>query len=349
MASNLLERCTTLDPDGLPFYNQFTNVFDEMGTGNLANHDFKETFDRVTDERGRFSYVNLSNQTNFTANLIGEIGSKQEGTWMAAYPKKNPPNLPYNDDHSAHRMVIAARCPTGATEEMKRLWKNFLASVDQVCDSDQEEEDASESREKFKVYEWTGCEDDDKNQPANLIYLRLKPTYEKPFSNARAPPHRVRNTKDAEGDVDMDGAEGNSGGSSRKVGDTYSPDLLTDHKGPYFAHEKAKLVQRQYKDEDGILIAPHEVYEKLTEGTLFSAQISLHTYIMKDPNPKYLRSKIYHIMVDKLLVLDRGNGNVWKPDIPSLPTPQPTTPKGKRTRGALHSQTINELQSKYRT
>jgi hypothetical protein len=93
MASNLLERCTTLDPDGLPFYNQFTNVFDEMGTGNLANHDFKETFDRVTDERGRFSYVNLSNQTNFTANLIGEIGSKQEGTWMAAYPKKNPPNL----------------------------------------------------------------------------------------------------------------------------------------------------------------------------------------------------------------------------------------------------------------
>jgi heme oxygenase len=44
-------------------------------------------------------------------------------------------------------MVIAARCLTGATEEMKRLWKNFLASVDQVRDSDQEEEDASESRE----------------------------------------------------------------------------------------------------------------------------------------------------------------------------------------------------------
>ncbi|KAJ7902536.1 hypothetical protein B0H14DRAFT_2555079 [Mycena olivaceomarginata] len=37
---------------------------------------------------------------------------------------------------------------------------------------------------------------------------------------------------------------------------------------------KAKLVQRNIKDEDGMLIAPHKLYEKLTEGTLFIALVS---------------------------------------------------------------------------
>lgn len=72
--------------------------------------------------------------------------------------------------------------------------------------------------------------------------------------------------------------------------------MLSDHKGAYFSHEKAKLVQRPYKDEDGHLIAPHELYSKLTEGTLFSAQISLSTYVMKDKNPKFLDSKVRYFL-----------------------------------------------------
>jgi hypothetical protein len=54
--------------------------------------------------------------------------------------------------------------------------------------------------------------------------------------------------------------------------------MLPDHKVPYFSHEKSRLVQRQFKDENGNLIAPHELYGKLTEGALFSAQVSLSTY-----------------------------------------------------------------------
>lgn len=69
--------------------------------------------------------------------------------------------------------------------------------------------------------------------------------------------------------------------------------MFPDHKGSYFAHNKAKLVQRPYKDEDGNLIAPYELYSKLTEGTLFSAQISLSTYIIKEkPNSKFMDSKV---------------------------------------------------------
>lgn len=67
--------------------------------------------------------------------------------------------------------------------------------------------------------------------------------------------------------------------SERKVGDTYEPDCLPDHRGPYFAHQEAKLVQRDYRDSDGNLIAPHELYGMLTEGTLFSAQITMPSYI----------------------------------------------------------------------
>jgi hypothetical protein len=74
--------------------------------------------------------------------------------------------------------------------------------------------------------------------------------------------------------------------SPRKVGDTYSPDMLPDHKGPYFSHEKSRLVQRQIKDENGNFIAPHEL------GTLFSAQVSLSTYINKDHNPRFMDSKV---------------------------------------------------------
>ncbi|KAJ7721685.1 hypothetical protein B0H14DRAFT_3520579 [Mycena olivaceomarginata] len=72
-----------------------------------------------------------------------------------------------------------------------------------------------------------------------------------------------------------------SAGSARKVSAMYSPDMLPNHKGPYFSHEKSRLVQHQIKDEKGNLIVPCELCGKLTEGTLFSAQVSLLTYINK--------------------------------------------------------------------
>lgn len=74
--------------------------------------------------------------------------------------------------------------------------------------------------------------------------------------------------------------------SERRVGDTYPPKKLPDHRGEYFNHSKARLVQRDFKDIDGTLIAPHELYEKLTEGTLILVQVSLVTYIIADDKKK---------------------------------------------------------------
>ncbi|KAJ7257456.1 hypothetical protein C8J57DRAFT_550789 [Mycena rebaudengoi] len=95
--------------------------------------------------------------------------------------------------------------------------------------------------------------------------------------------------------------------SDRKVGDTYSPNILPDHRGPYFAHKTAKVVQREYTDEEGINISPDELYLKLTEGTLFTATITFETFIIKErQNPgRWNDKKIYHLYISKLKILDR--------------------------------------------
>ncbi|KAJ6570780.1 hypothetical protein B0H10DRAFT_1964510 [Mycena sp. CBHHK59/15] len=245
----------------------------------------------------------------------------------AAYPPKNPPLLPYEDNHSPHRMTIAARRPTGATAKMESLFKDFPIAAD---GPDQDEKDKN-----GESHDCVSREDKDKTKLADLLILRLKPTYEKPFGNRPVSlPRRVRNVRSAaEDDVDMASVNATTAAVlARKVGDTYSPDLLADHKGDYFAHDKVKLVQRPYKDENGHLIAPHELYSKLVEETLFSAKISLSMYIMKDRNPRFLYSKIYHINVEKLTILDPGYGPAWTPAIPTLPTNAPSTPKTKRAR-----------------
>jgi hypothetical protein len=70
----------------------------------------------------------------------------------------------------------------------------------------------------------------------------------------------------------------------RKIGDKYPPSKLSDHRGLYFAHDKAELVQRDYTDKDGKLIAPEELYATLTEGTLVLVVrvVSLATYVIRD-------------------------------------------------------------------
>ncbi|KAJ6556236.1 hypothetical protein B0H19DRAFT_1152234 [Mycena capillaripes] len=332
--ADLIVRRLEIDDDGYNLFDRLTANLKEMGPANFGANDFQKTFERITNEKNRLAYVRKPDGTEFIANIIGEVGSVAQGTHMAAYPKKNPPNLPFGDDHSPHRMVIAARCPTGATPDIEAMFKDFLIAADGVRDSDQTDEEANNL--KYKVTEWTGREDNDKDKPADLLILRLKPTYEKPYGNrSLSPPRRVRNTRaTAEEDIEMISTDRTAAAIlARKVGDTYSPDMLPDHRGSYFAHDKAKLVQRAYKDEDGNLIAPHELYSKLTEGTLFSAQISLSTYIIKDNNPKFMDSKVYHINVDKLTILDPGYDVAWAPAIPTLPEKaRHSTPRTKRSR-----------------
>lgn len=52
------------------------------------------------------------------------------------------------------------------------------------------------------------------------------------------------------------------------MGATYDPNLLPDHKGSYFQHPKAKLIQLDYRDINKKLIAPWKTYEALKPGTV---------------------------------------------------------------------------------
>ncbi|KAJ7828637.1 hypothetical protein B0H13DRAFT_2373072 [Mycena leptocephala] len=174
-------------------------------------------------------------------------------------------------------MVIAARCPTGAPPQLVQAFGSFKHVLEGVRVKDVDTE--AEGGEAFDVIEWVSRSDGAIDKPYDIMHFRL-----------------ALKVPTASDDVEMDAAiteKSAPGPKERKVGDTYSPDCLPDHRGPYFAHQDSKLVQRDYKDLDGDLIAPHELYENLTEGTLFSAQNTMHIYIFQG-SPGRLRSKIYH-------------------------------------------------------
>lgn len=73
-------------------YDACGKALDKMGPHSLGAHEFDVTFGRRGDdvEKGQafFDYVNLSNGKAFSANIVAEIGSESEGTWMRAYPKR---------------------------------------------------------------------------------------------------------------------------------------------------------------------------------------------------------------------------------------------------------------------
>ncbi|KAJ7739228.1 hypothetical protein DFH07DRAFT_965773 [Mycena maculata] len=320
-------------------YDGCMKALEKMGAHSLAGHEFDVTFGRSGEDNDKnrtifFDYVNLANSKVFSANIVAEIGSQDEGTWLAAYPKKIfDSKLPLNDESSAQRMVIAARCPTGAPPSLAKIWRSSMNAAEGVRFKDIETEN-----EEFEVTDWVSRSDGADDKPYDIMLLRLLPTYEAPKLHGKSggsSPRKVRpRNKDDDTlseDVNMDTPLNKiPSPKERKIGDTYNPDCLPDHRGPYFAHRESKLVQRDYRDLDGDLIAPYELYEKLTEGTLFSAQISMHTYIFPGKRGN-TRSKIYHIYIDKLRIHDKGFGEAWHPPIPSLPSADPSSPR-KRAR-----------------
>ncbi|KAJ7321292.1 hypothetical protein DFH08DRAFT_818660 [Mycena albidolilacea] len=92
------------------------------------------------------------------------------------------------------------------------------------------------------------------------------------------------------------------------------------------------------------LIAPQDLYGKLTKGTLFSAQVSLSTYINKEHNPRVMDSKVYHVNVQKATILDKGDGAPWNPPSPDLPSAVPSTPS-KRARDPAVESAFDDLSS----
>ncbi|KAJ6572958.1 hypothetical protein B0H10DRAFT_1964285 [Mycena sp. CBHHK59/15] len=115
--------------------------------------------------------------------------------------------------------------------------------------------------------------------------------------------------------------------------------MLPEVQGPFYALDKARLFQRDYRDVDNSLIAPNELTAKLTEGTLVLVMISFATYVITDQKSERgiqsrTRRRIYHVHVDKLRILDPGNGEPSTPSVPTMPERRfpPSTPSRRRAR-----------------
>ncbi|KAJ7842469.1 hypothetical protein B0H14DRAFT_3691970 [Mycena olivaceomarginata] len=351
MPSLLTRRCVMDNKTHKNMYDTIVEEAEAMGGTNLANHIFGETFFRSEPDFNGNIYYEKSDGNPLVVNFIGEIGSPAQGTHMAASPKNHPPasKLPYNDANSkSHKMVLGLRCPTNAPPELCGMFRNAVAACDGVRAADEDHE--KEHNQKFEVTDWIICARGDEEHPEKMSLLaRLQQTYEVdevPAQNgggdsSGTPRKRITRVISAAettevGNEDV-GMEGTQLPRERQVGDKYPPDVLPDHRGSYFAHDKAQLVQRDYRDVDGSLIAPYELYEKLVEGTLVLVTASLVTYIITGQTtergaPKSDK-KVYHILVDQLKILDHGDGEAWNPPVPSVPERRlysPATPKRAR-------------------
>ncbi|KAJ7689494.1 hypothetical protein B0H17DRAFT_1180285 [Mycena rosella] len=181
--------------------------------------------------------------------------------------------LPFGDSSTAHHMIIAARCTTGAPKELADMFGDFLAVADKVHkDSISKEQANGEIAQTFSnIVEWVKpCKADDQGRQAETLQPKVVP-------ETRSPPRATTKTADA---AKADNVKMSP--PVTRIGDKYDPDLLPDHRGLYFTHQVSKLVQRDHIDADEKFIAPHELYSQLTEGTLFCAYISFETFIFKE-------------------------------------------------------------------
>ncbi|KAF7340334.1 hypothetical protein MVEN_01952600 [Mycena venus] len=292
----LTNRRNNPGPDGTPsIYQASLNVLN--GPHSLARHEINKTFTRSIhhdENQGKtfIDYVNVDNQKILTVHIVGEVGSESQGTWLGAYPKNLPAHkLPLNDNSNAHRMVIAARCPTGAPLDLQSAWKGGMGAIEEVLFEDKDAADAAREKPSNRnVHEAEGPRE--RNRPSTSIFQM---------------------------DADMQAVT-----PARKIGDTYDPDMFSEHRGDFFDHSPSiKVVQRDYQNVEKSLIAPFELKNVLTEGTFFSAQVTLHTYIFYGNE---VPNKVHHIYVDKLRVLDKGYGAAWQIPIPSFPVAGPSGP-----------------------
>ncbi|KAJ6618523.1 hypothetical protein B0H10DRAFT_2189507 [Mycena sp. CBHHK59/15] len=270
----------------------------------------------------------ISFTKNLTALRLSPVSSpkldlKARGLgWL--HITRNPPpayKLPMTDASSkSHRMVLAL-C-------------NGLAACDTIRGGDETHE--ADNNERFDVTEWIIGEEDARAEDMVLLV---------PYSSAKqesSPSFRTPRKRIS------------------KVGPAANPDDLphsmdeVDTAGlKPTSSSNAELVQRDYMDKEGKLIAPEELYATLTEGTLVLVMVSLATYVLKDqktekgdPLPD---KKIYHMLVDRLKVLDRGDAAPWNPPVPAVPEARLYSPMAspqRRGRNDAADTAFNAFRSK---
>ncbi|KAJ7325404.1 hypothetical protein DFH08DRAFT_1028164 [Mycena albidolilacea] len=209
-------------------------------------------------------------------------------------------------------MILVLRCPTGVPEELKKLFRNGIAVLDSIRAADKASE--AEHSQHFEITESIFCENGEGDLTDNIIMLlRLQQTFETPpANNPPATPNMyepVESSSNNSGDVDME----DTPVGERKVGNIYPACMLPEVEGPLFTLDKAQLRQHDYRDADSNLIAAHE---------------------------------IYHVLADKLRVLDHGDSEPFVPTVPPMPERCEPRMPAKRPRDDVADSVFDSFGSK---
>ncbi|KAF8202894.1 hypothetical protein BJ912DRAFT_920135 [Pholiota molesta] len=164
-----------------------------------------------------------------------------------------------------------------------------------------------------------------------LIKITMPPKYKVPNAkdsvkgeapkkkNLLAPPIVADQGNISNNDTLSDAVADGSSGPAIALGALYDPNLLPDHRGRYFQHKAAKLVQLDMVDIDDNLIAPWDMADKLREGTVVLVEATLVCWHIAGKGNGDRDKKIYQIQGHRLRVLSESDEVVEVFDIPDLP------------------------------
>ncbi|KAF7314094.1 ATP-dependent DNA helicase [Mycena chlorophos] len=352
----MLARRTTIDAAGRTLYDRLP-----LNGSHLGSQELGVTFcEEAADMHGNRTYAYIApepaegeeapERSRFTTLVLFEVGSAAQGTHFGAAPAKLSSQA-FDDNYSkSHRPRIGGRCPTGASEAVANAFQNAQAVLDSIRAKHEEQE--QEQGESWDVKEAVLSSTGDPSN-VDVIEFCLPPLYMLPATQANTGPRTPAGTprkrvNKASTTVDLDAPPTESNAeppvlrhvkdvADRAIGDKYAPSILMDHEGAFFQQEKAYCVQADVRDGLG-LIAPNELGEKLDEGTLVIATVALMTYVMPYANPRKDRDgsvkvgrKIYQVQIERLRVLDGGNGAPFVYTPPTIVAPPSPVKRARNT------------------
>ncbi|KAJ7067565.1 hypothetical protein C8F01DRAFT_1365605 [Mycena amicta] len=259
----------------------------------------------------------------FRGIFTAEIGSYDDGTWLENWGPKPLPSFkqPWSDQAcKSHRQTLSVAIPPDAPGVLREQFINGQAFLDDIS----ADFAAIYGDKGFEFIEVLHRSDGNKKKQPDCVLLRLQPLYSVPVTtrSAAAEPtpvtprkriSRVGGAATASTSVSEPPALAEDvivfedplkPVSERAVGDKFPLTSLPGWElGNYFGQREAYIEIRDYRDENGDLIAPFEYRQKLRPGTLVSVSVSLATYVMAD-----VQRVVHQVQVEKLRILDRGDG-----------------------------------------
>ncbi|PCH37362.1 hypothetical protein WOLCODRAFT_21029 [Wolfiporia cocos MD-104 SS10] len=253
-------------------YDILVEQFLKMGKSALAGISYPDDFSRIYTMGMHYKYVTnagLDNEDELCVLLFGQIMSRSYGTDLSAkgtYNARMERKLCCTDrtweqpigDTTSVKNVIVLGMPSFAMEDVTDLFNDQIGTLNEIRTLDEIEE--HNLGQRVIISEWLRSSRTEPGSVLDLITVHTERKYGiPPKAKVSASPGSNRIIKKKRGADD----EGSSMGDEVKLGATYDPSVLPDHRGTLFNHVHAQVQQPDFRDMDENLIAPWELQDKL--------------------------------------------------------------------------------------